>query len=209
MALFTSLPIRVAQNRGSLTSMRVNYGAEATRARVKGALVFVRESWGAQLVTRLWAQGVSRSAAEALYHAVDACALDRGLRELERGDIRNGVAESRLTTLLADSSRVRSSPFSPDSTEKILPGSPYDRTCIARINEDRAGYAHLAPLELERSSGNVYARDLHGRDSLLLIEYPSRAVYLLRRSGSKLDAAFEWLPLRRDSLFTAWRSGAP
>ena len=104
---------------------------------------------------------------------------------------------------------MRPSPFSPDSTEKVLPGAPYDRLCIARINDDRAGYTHLAPLQLERGSHNVYARDFQAHDSLLLAEYPSRRVYLLRRKRAEADTPFEWIPLKRDSLLAAWRLGAP
>ena len=209
VALVASVPVRVTQYRGGLTSMRVDYTAEAAHAQVGDALVFVRESWGAQLVTRLWARGVSRSAAAALYHGVDACTLDRALRVLEGDSVRDAMAESRLAPLLSDSSAVQPSPFSPDSTEKVLPGAQYDRVCVARINEDRAGYTHLAPLQLERGSNNVYARDLQAHDSLLLAEYPSRRIYLLRRKRADPDAPFEWIPLRRDSLLAAWRGGIP
>ena len=209
MTAAISLPVRIAQYRGGLTSMRVDYAAEAARAGARDALVFVRESWGAQLVTRMWARGVSRGATSALYSNVDACALDKALRTLERDGVRGDAAEARLSPLLADSARVRSSPLSPDSTEKLLPGAMYDRTCIARINDDRVGYAHLAPLLLEQESGNVYARDLQAHDSLLLAEYPSRPTYLLRRRGADAGAPHEWLPLRRDSLLAAWRSGTP
>lgn len=206
MAVVFSMPGRLMLYENGLTSMRVNYTAESAGAGVKDALVFVRESWGAQLTARLWERGVSRSAAAALYHGVDACMLDKGLRELEAGDVRGAAAEAKLQPLLADSSRVRSSPLSPDSTEKLLKGAMYDRTCIARINEDRLGYTHLAPLLLERGSGNVYARDLQARDSLMTAEYPARPVFLLRRKGAAADSAFEWLPLKRDSLMSAWRS---
>jgi hypothetical protein len=209
MAAIFSLPGRVMIYQSGLTSMRVNYTTESAGAGVKDALVFVRESWGAQLTTRMWERGVSRSAAAALYHGVDACLLDKALRNLEARNVSGAAAETALEPLLADSSRVRSSPLSPDSTEKLLPGAMYDRTCVARINEDRAGYTHLAPLLLERGSGNVYARDLHERDSLLTAEYPTRPVFLLRRKGAAADSAFEWLPLKRDSLTTAWRSGQP
>jgi hypothetical protein len=209
MALGISLPERVNIYRGALTSMREDYTAESAASGVSNALVLVRESWGAQLTTRMWERGISRSAAAAFYHGVDACLLDKALRDAERRDVRGAVAEALLQPLLADSSRVRTSPFSPDSTEKLLKGALYDRTCIARINEDRLGYTHLAPLLLERGSGNVYARDLHARDSLMTAAYPSRPVYLLRRKGAVADSAFEWLPLRRDSLIAAWRSGTP
>ncbi len=209
MAVGFSLPQRVVQYRSGLTSMRVNYTAESASAGVRNALVFVRESWGAQITTRMWERGVSRSAAAALYHGVDACLLDKALRDIERNDVHGVAAEARLAPLLVDSSRVHTSPLSPDSTEKLLPGAMYDRTCVARINDDRVGYTHLAPLLLERGSGNVYARDLQARDSLMVEAYPGRSVYLLRRKGADADAPYEWLPLKRDSLFTAWRSGTP
>jgi hypothetical protein len=209
MAIVFSLPTRVMIYQSGLSSMRVNYTAESAGAGVRDALVFVRESWGAQLTTRMWERGISRSAAAALYHGVDACLLDKALREVETNDVRGAAAEARLEPLLKDSSLVRSSPLSPDSTEKLLKGAMYDRTCIARINEDRLGYTHLAPLLLERGSGNVYARDLQARDSLMTAEYPTRPVFLLRRKGAAADSAFEWLPLRRDSLMAAWRSAAP
>jgi hypothetical protein len=188
--------------------MRADYTAESAKAGVNDALVFVRESWGAQLTVRMWERGISRSGAAALYYGVDACLLDKALREVERKDERGAVAEARLAPLLADSSHLRSSPFSPDSTEKLLPGAMYDRTCVARINEDRVGYTHLAPLLLERGSGNVYARDLQARDSLILAAYPARPVYLLLRKGANADSSFTWLPLARDSLLAKWRSGS-
>jgi len=209
LAITSSLPVRIAQYRGGLTSMRVDYAAEAQASGVQHALVFVRESWGAQLVARMWERGVSRSAAAALYSLVDACALDQALRKLEREHVRDSMAELRLAPLLVDSSRVRSSPFSPDSTERLLPGRRYDEECLARINQDRSGYTHLAPLLLERSSGNVYARDLQAHDSLLLAQYPERRAYLLLRKGTDADAPYEWLALSRDSLYRAWRSGTP
>jgi hypothetical protein len=209
MAVGLALPERVMLYRGALTSMRADYTAESAKTGVKDALVFVRESWGAQLTVRMWEREISRSAAAAFYHGVDACLLDKALRELEAHDVRGASAEAQLQPLLADSSRVIASTLSVDVTEKMLEGALYDRTCMTRIEEDRIGYTHLAPLLLEQGSGNVYARDLHAHDSLMTAAYPTRAVYLLRRKGAMPDSAFEWLPLRRDSLLGAWRSGAP
>ncbi len=207
MAVIFSLPGRVIIYQNGLTSMRVNYTAESAGAGVKDALVFVRESWGAQITARMWEREISRSAAAALYHGVDACLLDKGLRALEANDVRGAAAEAQLEPLLKDSLRVHPSPDSPDSTEKRLDTALYDRTCVARMNDDRRGYTHLAPLLLERGSGNVYARDLQARDSLMTAAYPARPVYLLLRKGAAADSAFEWLPLKRDSLMAIWRSG--
>lgn len=209
MAVGFSLPERVMLYEGALTSMRADYTTESANAGVRNALVFVRESWGAQLTVRMWERGISRSAAAAFYHGVDACLLDKALRDAEARDVRGAAAEAQLQPLLADSSRVIASTLSVDVTEKLLEGTPYDRTCLARIDEDRVGYTHLAPLLLERGSGNVYARDLHAHDSLMTAAYPTRAVYLLRRRGAMPDSAFEWLPLKRDSLVATWRNGAP
>ena len=205
MSVLFALPVRVAQYRSGLTSMREDYTVAAHSAGVRRALVFVRESWGAQLVARLWTLGVSRSAAAALYHDVDACALDRAIRTLEFTGTRNADAERELAPLRADSARVHSSPFSPDSTERRLDTVRYDQTCVDRINEDRTGYALLPPFLLERESGNLYARDLQARDSLLLDQYPGRTVYLLRRQGAQAGAPLDWRLLNRDSLTAAWR----
>ncbi|MGH7653272.1 MAG: hypothetical protein ACREN6_01290 [Gemmatimonadaceae bacterium] len=207
MAVAFSLPVRVIEYQNGLTSMRDDYTAGSAQAGVHDALVFVRESWGAQLMARMWERGISRSASAALYHGVDACMLDKGIRDAEARGLGGAAAEARLEPLLADSARVRPSPWSPDSTEKLLQGAKYDETCVTRINEDRRGFTHLAPLLLERGSGNVYVRDLQARDSLIAAEYPSRPVYLLRRKYANADSAFEWIPLKRDSLVAAWRSG--
>lgn len=205
MAFLFALPVRVAQYRSGLSSMREDYSAAAAAAGARNALVFVRESWGAQLVARLWALGVSRSAAAALYHDVDACILDRALRSLEVSATKGVNAERVLAPLRADSALVVSSPFSPDSTERRRPGERYDQRCVDRINDDRAGYALLPPFLLERESGNIYARDLQAHDSLLVAQYPTRALYMVRREGAAAGAPLQWIKLNRDSLATAWR----
>jgi len=87
----------------------------------------------------------------------------------------------------------------------VRPGVRYAAVCLRRIEEDRAGFLHYVPLRLITTGGNVYARDLHARDSLLLAEYPDRLVYLLTRAGTRVDDAPVFTQLRRDSLVAAWR----
>ena len=133
MAVGISYPQRVIQYQNGLTSMRVNYTADAASSGVKDALVFVRESWGAQITTRMWERGVSRSAAAALYHGVDACLLDKSLREVEQRGLRGSAAEQQLEPLLKDSSRVRSSPLARS------PVMPWPRLrCLGRSCRARA-----------------------------------------------------------------------
>jgi hypothetical protein len=200
-----NLPVRVATYRAGLTSMRVDYGQAAARNGVRNALVFVRESWGAQLVARLWALGVSRPMTESVYRGTDSCHLEQAITAIESEGIRGAAAEQRLMPLLArDSLFVVKSTLTPDPTERVRPGAQYTPVCLQRIAEDRRGFLHYAPLRLVTTGGNVYARDLHARDSLLLNEHPDRAVYLLTRAGTRVDDPLVFIPLRRDSLRSAW-----
>ena len=206
-ALVFNLPVRVATYRAGLTSMRVDYALGAERAGVRGALVFVRESWGAQLVARLWALGVSRPKTEAIYRGADACNIELEISALEREGVRGVVAERRLGLLLSrDSSTVLRSTLSPDFTERMRPGVQYASVCLQRLVDDGAGYVHFAPLRLVTTGGNIFARDLQGRDSLLLAQFPNRPAFLLTRHGTRGDSPFEYRPLSRDSLMAAWRA---
>ncbi len=202
-----NLPVRVATYRAGLTSMRVDYAQVAEKAGVHDALVFVRESWGAQLVARLWALGVSRPMTESVYRGTDSCNLEQEISALEVQGIRGTAAEQRLAALLGrDSLYVEKSTLTPDPTERVRPGTVYSSVCQQRIEEDRAGFLHYAPLRLVTTGGNVYARDLHARDTLLLADYPARPVYLLVRAGIRVDDPLVFIPLARDSLLAAARS---
>ena len=197
-------PLRAREYRGGLRTMRWDVDSAARRAGVRDAIVFVRESWGAQLMVRLWARGLSHAEAQALYHFVDACALERGLDSLERTGGRDSMARAVMLPLLADSARVVRSPFSVDSTERFLPGAPYGPRCVRRVQEDRAGFTVYLPFLVADGENVVYARDLHARDSVLLTRYPSRAVYLVRPSSDSEGVLPRFWPLSRDSLRLEW-----
>ena len=184
--------------------VRFDYLAPAREAGIENALVFVRESWGTQLMARMWALGVPRSETELLYGKVDACALERRISEVERSPARDTAAFRMLSPLLADSARVIESPFSRDVTERYLPGSVYSPTCVQRIGEDRLGFTLLAPLLYRDWGTNVYARDMHARNRALLQQYPNRQVYLMRPTSGETGAPLRLYPLRQDSLLAAW-----
>jgi hypothetical protein len=171
---------------------------------VEHALIFVRESWGTQLMARMWAIGIPRSETELLYGKVDACVLEQRIATLEHAGLRDTTALSALVPLLADSARVVKSPFSLDVTERYLPGSLYTPTCAERIAEDRQGFTLLAPLLYADWGTNVYARDMHERNLALVRRYPDRPLYLLRPPSNALGAPPTLYPLRRDSLTSAW-----
>jgi hypothetical protein len=184
--------------------MRWDIEGAARAAGVHDAIVFVRESWGSQLMVRLWALGVPHSDAEALYHFVDACTLERGIDSLERTGVRDAAARTSLLPLLADSLRVVRSPFSADSSERVLPGSTYGARCVRRLREDRAGFTVFLPFLIADGERVVYARDLHARDSVLLARYPSRSVYLVRPPSDRDGALPQFWPISRDSLRADW-----
>lgn len=204
IALGIMAPLRAREYRSGLKTMRWDIDAAARRAGVRNAVVLVRESWGAQLMVRMWARGLSHAEAQALYHFVDACALERGLDSLERIGGRDSVARGVMLPLLADSTRVIRSPFSADSTERFLPGAQYGPRCVRRVQEDRAGFTVYLPFLVADGENVVYARDLHARDSVLLARYPSRTVYLVRPPSDSEGVLPRFWPVRRDSLLAVW-----
>jgi hypothetical protein len=204
IAIGLSIPLRAAQYRSGLKTMRWDLEGSARAAGVRDALVFVRESWGAQLMVRLWAIGMSHPEAQALYRWVDACALERGLDSLERTGGRDAAARALLLPLLADSARVVQTPFSADSSERVLPGSRYGPRCVRRLQEDHAGFTVYLPFIVAESDNVVYARDLHARDSVLLARYPSRPVYLVRPPTDGDGVPPRFWRVSRDSLRADW-----
>jgi hypothetical protein len=206
LAIAIGVPTRAAQYRSGLVSMRSDYAEEATRAGVTDALVFVRESWGAQLVARLWAVGVSRPVAASLYGGVDACELEQAVTATERAGLEGVAAEKILEPLLRNAHLVRASTISPDTTERMRPGVVYDSLCIARVAEDREGYALYPPFLLDRTSGNVYVRSIPGRDTVLIRRYSDRAAYLVRRDGvdgtASLHSIARWCKVKRTQNIT-------
>jgi 4-amino-4-deoxy-L-arabinose transferase-like glycosyltransferase len=206
VAALVSLPLRVRQYSNGMLLARHDYMAPA--AALNGALILVRESWGAQVIARLYGLGVSRIDAEALYRTVDTCVLEGAVSRLETESLRGGAAMERLRPLTRDSLRLVISTLSPDGTERVLPGSTYSPTCERRIVEDRAGYSFFAPLLARDAGSNIYARDLHARDTLLFARYPERPVFLLRAVSSEMGARLMLEPLKLDSARAEWATTA-
>ena len=204
MAITINIPQRAGQYARGLIIMRQDPTRPAREGGVHGALILVRESWGAQLVPRLWTLGVSRSLTEAAYRSTDACVLDSAITALERAGARGPSAVQLLLPVLADSARVQPSAWSPDVSERVLPGHPYGLACQRRIAEDRGGFTIFLATLTRDWGDNVYARDLHARDSLLLRQYPDRPLYLLRTAGPQNGAPLLLVPLVRDSLLAEW-----
>lgn len=194
-ALGQGIPVRAAQNAAFQPAFRFDPDRAATEAGIANAVVFVRETWGSQLVARLWALGAGPPEAERYYRNIDSCVLDKALTGMEAVP---GSGLAALTPLMADSARLIASPFSPDTSERVLNGAQYDRRCLDRIAEDRAGTALLAPTLLSRRTDLAFVRDLQARNQRILEAHPGRAVFLLRRGPNAEAPAFE--PVSRDSI---------
>jgi len=197
------LPLRVEQYRNGMLSMRFDVDALARQAGVRGALVFARESWGAQLVVRMWALGVSRVDAERIYRKSDACKLELLLGKVEQGgggadEVLHGVESFR-----GDSAKLVRLRNTPDSTWGILPGTQLAPRCVRRIVEDRNGFTAFSPLLLAGKDGNSYVRELHARDTLLLNAAPGRPLFLLTQEPT-VGGALRFVPFSLDSARAAW-----
>jgi hypothetical protein len=199
-----AVPLRARQYRLGMLSMRFDVDQLARANGVHDAVVLVRESWGAQLMARMWGMGVSRMDAEHIYRTNDACRLEALISETEK--TRGGAADlaRRLLPFRADSARVAGDQTLPDTTVRFAPGGPRTPVCQRRVEEDRSGFTLYPPFLLDHGGGNVYLRDLHARDSLVLPRYPGMPVWLLTKAppvGSPLR--FERVSV--DSMLHEWR----
>jgi hypothetical protein len=174
---------------------------------VRHALVFVKESWESQLVTRLWALGVTAPETETLYRYADACLLELAIGRLENTPATRGAAAYQsLVPLLADSSRLELRRLASGANLRVLPGTTYPPRCIHRIVESERGVTPLAPVLLARTGDNVYVRDLHERDTLMLNAYPDRPVFVLHAASPDRDALPVFSAATRDSMYAVWKA---
>ncbi len=203
IALLVNIPIRARQYH-ALISFRWSAGDVAVAEDVQHALVLVRESWGAQILARMWGLGVPRSEADFIYQRTDTCVMEQALRRLERAGADGPAATAALLSFTGDSSRLVVSVLSADHTERTLPGVVYDWTCEARVRDDARGFTLYPPLLLDNASGNVYVRDLHARDTLALLAHPGRPIFLLVPSDTTGGGLPQFVPVRRDSLLADW-----
>jgi len=195
LALVSAGLVRARQYRNGLLTMRFDADAAARASGIRDAVILVRESWGAQVMVRMWAVGVPRGESEQLYRRIDTCLLDQALGRLEAEGLHGAPALARLMPLLADSARVESSTLSPDFTERVLPGLVYPPECRARLAEDAGGFTLFAPFLLAGTDGNRYLRDLRERNHLLGPTLRGRPLYLLRPPGSQAGVMPEFTPV--------------
>jgi hypothetical protein len=199
-----AVPLRARQYRNGMLSMRFDVDALAAASGVHDAVVLVRESWGGQLLARMWALGVTRTDAEHIYRTNDACRLDLLMATIER--THGGAADfaRALIPFRDDSARVAGDHTLPDTTVRFVPGGPRAAVCQRRVDEDRAGFTLYPPFLLDHGGGNVYVRDLHARDSLILAQHPGMSIWLLTKAPP-IGSPLRFERVVGDSMLREWK----
>jgi hypothetical protein len=175
------VPIRAFQYRLGMLSMRVDYAASAREAGVEQGTVLVRESWGAQMIARMWALGIPRPDAEQYYRTTDACTLETAIHATEAAGEDAAGLRARLEPSRAQASQLHALTVSPDTTLRALPGARYTPRCLRRLAEDQSGAALWPPLLLVQDN-NTWLRDLHELSAPGID--PSRPIWLMTRHPS-------------------------
>ncbi len=199
-----TVPIRWREYEGGFSIERLPVQALERAYRVSNALVLVREPWSSQLVARLWALGVPHRESELLTHEVDACRLEEAVLVLEREGTRGPNAVAALMPLLRDRAHVKVATLPSGAFWPVQPSVGYSPQCRERVQESSAGLVPLAPLLLSGGPTNIYVRDLHARDSVLLKQYPNRPIFLVRRDSSAAGITLRYHRASRDSLIGSW-----
>jgi hypothetical protein len=181
-----------------------DFEGAAEQAGVHDALIFVRESWESQLVVRMWALGISHPDGEQLYHTIDACRLEHAVTSLEQRGVTGRMALAELRPLTRDSLRVETQLVASGVYLRVSTGATYTPRCRDRLDQSAAGVIPLAPFMAARRGGNVYARELQARDTILIHAYPGRPLYFLHPVDGGRFAAPRFYPLDRDSMARAW-----
>jgi hypothetical protein len=197
------VPLRAEEYRNSMLSRRFDVDALAREQGVRDAIVLVREWWGAQLVARMWALGVSRNDAEHAYRWNDACRVETAIGDAERDGSGAAGVLGRLAVFRGDSAHLMTNRTMHDTTVRLAPDAPWTAKCLRRLAEDSAGYAVFPSVMLAHGDGNIYLRDLHARDTVLLASMARHPVWLLTEAP-EAGGALRFERVSPDSMRADW-----
>ena len=202
---FSSVPGRLAAQRGQRTKLKTDVVAQATAAQLTNALVLVREPWRGRLLARLRGLGVPQFSAEQVVNEVDACALQLALDESDL--IGSADPSERRARVLSRARSAGPATVQPgtiaESRVARAPGGPDTSRCREEAAADTDGTMPYAMFLREqnvtpdgRLGGDVvWARTLGPRDTLLRSEFGGRRWYLYK-PGRSLQEAAEFVPVR-------------
>jgi len=166
--------------------------------------VFVHEGWGARLMARMWALGVTRIEAEKILPASDACALEMALLWEESPPLADSAGRAaRLLAATPPEARPALRPrpdLTYDETLRFADGGPFTAQCREELVADTAGTSLYPPFLIRNQIGAdgklggeiIYARDFGAHNLALRKEYAGRTWwrYMPRRFAGDSSAAF-------------------
>jgi len=195
------VPARLAEYHGGQWELKEDIAAQARDAHLGRALVFVHEGWGARLMARMWAVGVSRADAEHLLATSDACALELATEAEERQPPADTVGlAARLAAATPNAARgalhVRGD-VTADGTLRFAGDAALPSRCVDEAEADSAGVSLYPPfLTLNRIGADgrvggdiVYVRDLGPRNEELRARFGDRTWYRYRPRQSAADTS--------------------
>lgn len=195
------IPARLAEYRGGQWELKEDIAAQARDAHLVHALVFVHEGWGARLMARMWALGVSRADAEHLLATSDACALELATEAEERHPRADtlGLA-ARLGSATPNAARRElrlRGDVTPDVTLRFASTAALPAQCVDEAQADSIGMSLYPPfLTLNRVGADgrvggdvVYVRDLGPRNAELRARFGDRTWYRYRPRQSPADTS--------------------
>jgi hypothetical protein len=188
--------------------LRIDVDSAAAASGVHDALVLVRESWGAQVMARMWGLGISRPDAEHIYRTNDTCRLQAAVLSTEADNGGADEFKEKVARLNGDSAQLRTVADLPDTTVRFIPGLAPLPICRRRVDEDRAGFTLYPPLMLDHGGNNIYVRELHARDTLILAEHPERPIWLLTKAPS-VGSPLRFERISLDSMRREWQLDSP
>jgi hypothetical protein len=200
------IPARLAEYRGGQWELKTDIAAQVRDAHLAHALVFVHEGWGARLMARMWALGVTRADAEHLLATSDACELELATEAEERHPPADSVGlAARLAAATPNAARrtlrLRSDVTS-DETIRFASGAALPAQCVAEAQADTVGMSLYPPfLGLNhvgadgRVGGDVtFVRDLGARNDELRARFGDRTWYRYRPRRSPADTGNPFAP---------------
>ena len=195
------VPARLAEYRGGQWELKADIAAQARDAHLGRALVFVHEGWGARLMARMWAIGVSRADAEHLLATSDACALELATEAEEKHRPADTVGlAARLAAATPNAKRRElhlRGDVTPDITLRFASAAALPSRCVDEAQADLVGMSLYPPfLTLNhvgpegRVGGDVvYVRDLGSRNEELRARFGDRTWYRYRPRQSAADTS--------------------
>ena len=195
------IPARLAEYRGGQWELKADLAAQTRDAHLGRALVFVHEGWGARLMARMWAVGVSRADAEHLLATSDACALELATEAEERHPPADTVGlAARLAAATPREARQDLRPrgdVTRDVTLRFAGASALPAPCVAQAQADSVGMSLYPPfLTLNRVGPDgrvggdvVFVRDLGARNDELRARFGDRTWYRYRPRRSSADTS--------------------